>query len=419
MALQVKRAKRTDSRLRIGFVGPSGSGKTFTALKLARCLVGDAGRILVVDTERGSASLYADIPECAGAFEVVELESFAPERFIECIEFADAQQYDVLIIDSLSHAWMGKDGALEMVDAAAARSRSGNNFAAWREVTPVHNAMVDAMLRAKCHIFVTMRAKTEWVLEKDEKGKSVPRKIGMQPVQRDGMEYEFTIVGDLDDSNTWVITKDRTNRLAGKAWKRPGKEVAKLLLDWLSGAQESTAEETVGEIPQRAATSPPSAPPPAATSRGSNNRWNNSRAKKVDAAPPATDPVLRGLAGEIHKMSLSMGFIDSDLTDLMTSTYNTKSVKLLSTERVTAIHKDFTRKVALFPRLRNMVLQLHFGEAFNPTESEKDMAALVHRTHEVLGAMAKNEFASKPLRAPVRVWGEWAAALEQKVKERV
>ena len=96
----------------------------------------------------------------------------------------------MLIIDSLSHAWAGKDGALELVDKAAARER-GNSFAAWRHVTPLHNAMVDAIIGARLHIIVTMRSKVEWVIEKDERGKAVPRKIGLQPVQREGLEYEF------------------------------------------------------------------------------------------------------------------------------------------------------------------------------------------------------------------------------------
>jgi len=139
----------------------------------------------------------------------------------------------VLIIDSLSHAWTGKDGALELVDKAAARER-GNSFAAWRHVTPLHNAMVDAMIGARLHLIVTMRSKVEWVVEKDERGKSVPRKIGLQPVQRDGLEYEFDVVADMDLDNNFIVSKTRCPALRGKVINLPNEEPAKTLRAWLS-----------------------------------------------------------------------------------------------------------------------------------------------------------------------------------------
>ena len=129
-----KKATKEQAKLRMGIIGPAGSGKTYTALLTARNLVPD-GKIAVLDTERGSASKYADIFE----FDVCELESFHPENYIKTIQAAEEAGYDVLIIDSLSHAWTGKDGALELVDKAAARER-GNSFAAWRHVTPLHLA---------------------------------------------------------------------------------------------------------------------------------------------------------------------------------------------------------------------------------------------------------------------------------------
>lgn len=232
MALSFHKAQKKQAKLRLGLVGPSGSGKTFSALAIA---TGLGGRIAVIDSERGSASLYAD----KFTFDVLELSSFKPEIYVEAIHAAEAAGYDVLIIDSLSHAWAGKDGALQMVDDAAARSRSGNKFAAWREVTPVHNALVDAMLLSRCHVIATMRAKTEWVLEDNDKGQKVPRKIGLQPVQRDGMEYEFTLVGDLDGA-TFITGKTRCPEVAPQksVIQRPGIEFGKALRDWLENGSE-------------------------------------------------------------------------------------------------------------------------------------------------------------------------------------
>ena len=223
-----KKARKEQAKLRMGIIGPAGSGKTYTALITARNLVPD-GKIAVIDTERGSASKYADIFE----FDVCELESFHPENYIKTIQAAEEAGYDVLIIDSLSHAWAGKDGALELVDKAAARER-GNSFAAWRHVTPLHNAMVDAIIGARLHVIVTMRSKVEWVIEKDERGKSVPRKIGLQPVQRDGLEYEFDVVADMDLDNNFIVSKTRCPALRGSVIHCPNEEPAKTLRAWLS-----------------------------------------------------------------------------------------------------------------------------------------------------------------------------------------
>lgn len=222
-------AARQQRKLRLGLIGPSGSGKTFTALMLASAL---GEKIAVIDTERGSASAYAD----RFNFDTLQLTSFSPDKYLEGIR--GAAGYDVLIIDSLSHAWSGKDGILEFVDKVAARSRSGNSFGAWREATPEHNKLVDGILDAAPHVIVTMRAKTEYVQEKDERtGKTSVRKVGMQPVQRDGLEYEFDIIADLDWSNTLVVSKTRCEALQGYVAKPAGDEFAGIVRDWLgSGA---------------------------------------------------------------------------------------------------------------------------------------------------------------------------------------
>ncbi|MBK7782353.1 MAG: ATP-binding protein [Ardenticatenia bacterium] len=223
-------ATKTRARARIAIIGPSGSGKTYSALAIA---AGLGKRVAVIDTERGSASKYAGLPGMP-AFDVLELESFAPETYVSAIGAAGAAGYDVLIIDSLSHAWMGKDGALEQVDRAAKRSQSGNSFAAWREITPKHNALVDAMLASSCHLIVTMRAKTEYVMETNSRGKQEPRKIGLAPIQRDGMEYEFDVVGDITLDHELIISKTRCPAFDGKVIQLPGLGFGQDIADWLS-----------------------------------------------------------------------------------------------------------------------------------------------------------------------------------------
>ena len=232
-----QKATKEQSKGRIALIGPAGCGKTYLALLIAQQM---GKKIALIDTEHGSASKYADI----FSFDTQRLVTFSPAKYIEAIEEAEKAQYDFLIIDSLSHAWVGVEGCLEMVDKIAARSKSRNSFAAWRHVTPVHNRLVEAMLACKCHLIVTMRSKTEYVIEDDERGRKVPRKVGMAPIQRDGLEYEFDVVGDMDQENTLVISKSRCPELFGAVIKKPGEEFANTLLAWLSSGEK-------GKEPQR------------------------------------------------------------------------------------------------------------------------------------------------------------------------
>ena len=231
-----RKAVKYDAKLRFAVCGPSGSGKTYTLLQLATEL---GGPVALIDTERGSASKYADIFE----FDVLELESYDPQRLIEIIDEARGKGYRVLCIDSLSHFWNGKDGELDKVDRAARRMQTPNSFAAWKQVTPLHNALIDKIVSAPLHILASMRAKTEWILDKDERtGKTVPRKVGLAPVMRDGIEYKFDVCGDMDQENTLVITKSRCPKLAGGVFAKPGKELADVLKEWLGGAQAEPVE---------------------------------------------------------------------------------------------------------------------------------------------------------------------------------
>ena len=224
-------AVKSEARLRLGLVGPAGGGKTMTALRIAHGLA-NGERFAVIDTEHGSASLYSRIVR----FHRCNLKSFEVEKYIEAIKSAGDAGYPVLVIDSLSHAWSGKGGILEFVDAAGKRN-AGGNFSAWRDATPRHNALVEAILSCPCHVIVTMRSKTEYVVEKVD-GKTTVRKVGLQPVQRDGLEYEFTVVGDVTIDHDLIITKTRAPFLKDAVIREAGEELGKQLAQWLSDGEE-------------------------------------------------------------------------------------------------------------------------------------------------------------------------------------
>ncbi len=242
MALTFQAASRKKTKLRMAIDGPAGSGKSFTALRFAFAL---GKKIAVIDTEAGSISKYqGDSPDgIPWNFDVVEFHRFSPLDYVEAIRSAAQGGYDVLVIDSLSHAWAGKGGALEQVDSAKAKgSKGGSDFFAWREVTPQHNELVESMIRAPMHVIATMRTKMEHVPEKDESGRTVIRKVGMAPVQRNGMEYEFDIVADMDWDHRMVISKSRCSAVADAIVMKPTAEFILPVKHWLESGAEVPQE---------------------------------------------------------------------------------------------------------------------------------------------------------------------------------
>jgi len=225
-----RKAQRRKAKLRLGITGPAGSGKTMSALLIAGGLVnGQWGKVGLVDTENGSGDLYVFSNASGseiGEYNVLTMEPpFDASKYIRAIKAAEEAGLEVVILDSISHAWAGEGGFLEKQGKIA--DKSGNSWSAWRTVTPEHNRFIDAMLQSKIHVIATMRSKTEHVYE----GGKV-KKVGMAPVAREGMEYEFSVVFDMDQGHNATPTKDRTSLFDGQIFK-PSPETGKMLLTWL------------------------------------------------------------------------------------------------------------------------------------------------------------------------------------------
>lgn len=243
MSFTFQKAERKKSRLRLGLTGPSGSGKTYGALQIAS---GIGGKIAVIDTEKGSASLYSTMAE----FDVLELSApYTPERFIEAINAAENAGYDILIIDSITHEWNGSGGCLELNDQIAQSKYRGNTWSAWNETTTRHRAFLDRMMQSKMHVIVTVRSKTETAQQESITGKKSVVKLGMKAEQRDGVEYELTTVLDIiHDGHYAVASKDRTGLFVDKDPKAITKETGKLLLAWLDSGIEPEQEESTPDF---------------------------------------------------------------------------------------------------------------------------------------------------------------------------
>lgn len=220
------KATKLESKGRVVLLGPAGCGKSETALRIAVGL--NAGTIAAIDTEHGTLRKYSDRYD----FDVDELDTFDPPEYVKRIAEAERARYGTLVIDSLTHAWAGAGGLLEQSD----RQSSGDNkFTVWAKLTPKHNALIEAVHRARLHVVATMRTKMDYVIEENDKGKKVPRKVGMAPIQREGLEYEYDVVGEMDLDHTLRITKSRCPELDGRVFERPGSEVGVILAAWLRG----------------------------------------------------------------------------------------------------------------------------------------------------------------------------------------
>ncbi len=259
----IRKASRTKAKLRLGISGVSGSGKTLGSLLIAYGITKDWDKIGLIDTEQGSGELYVGVTKhnvTIGEYQYIRIEKdFSPINYINAIHAFERAGVELIIIDSITHAWAGTDGLLDK--QAKIAGKSGNSYTAWREITPQHNALVNAMLQSSCHIICTVRSKSEYAMQDGDNGKKKVVKLGMAIIQRDGLEYEFTVFFDIDSSSTTTTSKDRTDlfstiNAAGNLEKKSfviTPKIGEELLTWLNTGRdvpppEPTTAEKIREL---------------------------------------------------------------------------------------------------------------------------------------------------------------------------
>jgi hypothetical protein len=234
--MKLQKATRKKVKLRLNLSAPSGAGKTYSALKLAKGLVGEWSKIAVIDTENGSASLY----EHLGDFNTIDLQPpFSPERYIQAIDMCLTAGMECIIIDSSSHEWSGPGGCLEINENLANAKYRGNTWSAWNETTPRHDAFVSKVLHAPVHIITCTRSKMETVMTDDKKVK----KVGMKDIQREGWEYELTVSLNIDrDTHKAIASKDRTELFDNKEPFLITEKTGELIRDWCERGVDTEQE---------------------------------------------------------------------------------------------------------------------------------------------------------------------------------
>lgn len=246
------KARKSQAKARVALIGPTGAGKTYSALVMATGMaqeMGSEGSIVVIDTEHNSAAKYSDMFDFMVPAE--NLPDHSPASYVKAIEACEAAGFAVIVIDSLSHAWVGKGGALEMKDRFAAQSKSSNSFQAWAKVTPEHNALMEKLISSKAHIIATMRSKMSYVQDQDDRGRTQIRKLGMAPVQRDGVEYEFDLIGDINRSHQMTIDKTRWSEIDqfhGVVDEEFGRRLVRWLSDGVDGVVSEPTHDYKGQL---------------------------------------------------------------------------------------------------------------------------------------------------------------------------
>jgi hypothetical protein len=229
--MQLQTAQRKRAKIKMGLQGPSGSGKTMGSLLTAFGLCGVWDKVAIVDTENHSAELYAHL----GTYNVLALNGpYTPEKYIQAIELCEKAGMEVIIIDSVTHEW---ENLLEYHS-----SLQGNSFTNWNKITPRHNYFVQKILQSPCHIISTVRTKQDYVLQ-EKNGKMIPEKVGLKSVQRDGLDYEMTLVFDLDMKNHATASKDRTGLFFGKPEHKLSVETGKLIKDWCNSGEDISVDD--------------------------------------------------------------------------------------------------------------------------------------------------------------------------------
>lgn len=220
----VQKAKRLKLKARIGLTGPTNCGKTYSGIKIAGGLLKAEGYVIdgkpdwsklcVIDSERKRSLYYAGLKEF-GEFMFIDLTApYSPQRYIDATKAALDAGAKVIMIDSISHAWSGTGGVLDIVNDRTSKSKTKNSYSdGWGGAeggTALQNKMIDFLMSIDAHLICTFRSKMESIMEKDEgTGRTTIKRLGLKPVQRDDLEYEFDITLQFDkDTHIPEIVKN-------------------------------------------------------------------------------------------------------------------------------------------------------------------------------------------------------------------
>ena len=198
MSFEIKKAVRKGAHVVVALSGESGCGKTYSAIRLARGLVGEKGKIGVIDTEQKRASLYADI---YGGFDVIDLDPpYSPARYKEAIKTFKEAGYNAVVIDSMSHEWESEGGVIWMADNQKTSSgKPRMDMGKWAVPKAEHKSLMTYILNSGMHIILCYRVKFPLHEVVNEQGrKEYVRDDKPITICEPNVEYDITVKLFLD-----------------------------------------------------------------------------------------------------------------------------------------------------------------------------------------------------------------------------
>lgn len=183
---RITKAERKATPSLIGLWGPSSCGKTYSALRIARGLVGPTGKIGLIDTENRRAEFYANV---AGGWDHLDLQPpFSPQRYTQAFRtFENKGGYGCIIVDSMSHVWEGEGGVLDI-----AGNNKSKGLQKWNAPKTAYKRMVNDLLRAPFHVIFCLRAK-EGVRQSGSGDSASIESVGLEPICEKNFIYEMTV----------------------------------------------------------------------------------------------------------------------------------------------------------------------------------------------------------------------------------
>ena len=329
----IETAQRSKAKLRLGLAGPSGTGKTYSSLRLAHGIESDWNKIVIIDTEQGSSNFYAHL----GSFKVLNLQApYSPERYIAAIDACEKMGFTVIIIDSITHAWIGRGGLLQEHEILGVRDSY------FKMTKPRHRRIIDRILASTSHVIVTVRSKQTMVISQDG-DKSKVEKKGLDPITESNFDYEMSAYFELSQSHTAEATKDRT-----EIFMKPGQPVYPQILSEDTGKQLMVWANS-GKADK-----------PAVQTSDPTHIWDIAPAKsEPEDVPPPPDDFIESLEkpkeslindfqqGKIDKLAEELGVTIQDMYTSINSHYGVGTIKhLTQSQAADAIQRLIDRKKA-------------------------------------------------------------------------
>lgn len=219
--------EKTQSKVSVGIYGPSGGGKTTAAFKIAMGIRDELypnqklkDIAIFIDTENKAANKSFGRTVGGELLEDMTIIDFkAPYDIVDlkrCIEFCISKGFKIIIIDTYTKFWSGDAGVLDRVaEIDASNATAKKAYGAWSEKEIIQKkSMIKDVADSRVHMIYCYRAKTEYLISKNDRGRTVIEAVGVKEDTQADVRYEHDVMLSISKDN-WecTVVKDRIGYL--------------------------------------------------------------------------------------------------------------------------------------------------------------------------------------------------------------